>query len=153
MNTVSDTLQVKHESSTLACRSTATPAWRSTSTIPSYPFWLAVWSGEYPPCVCTCVWPWFLAGTKAHNGKQNLLHSNMYNCWQASVITETSSVIVQAAHILMRHRYIIHKEVHKTRYFTCKVVKWWCYTYSGGMSDSHNCSHKNKLDRQFIFMG
>ena len=73
-------------------------------------------------CVHVCDHECWLVQKPMHNGKQNLLHSNMYNCWQASIITDTSSVIVQAADILMRHRYIIHKEIHKTRYFTCKLL-------------------------------
>ena len=57
--------KVKSHSSTLVCRSTVAPAWRSIFTIPSYPFALALWSGENPSCMygyewmSVGVWLWF----------------------------------------------------------------------------------------------
>ena len=37
--------------STLFCRSTVAPAWRSFSTTLSWPSWLAIWRGQNPSCV------------------------------------------------------------------------------------------------------
>ena len=31
-------------------------------------------------------------------------------------------MIVQAAYILIIHRYTMHKEIHKTKYFICKLL-------------------------------
>ena len=62
-----------------------------------------------------------LAGTKEWEA-ESVTQQNV-QLLQASIITETSSVIVQAAYILTRHRYTIHKEIYKTKYFViCKLL-------------------------------
>ena len=56
------TIDRRAQFSTLFCRSTVAPAWRSFSTTLSWPFWLAIWRELAPfcmhmvVCVHVCVW-------------------------------------------------------------------------------------------------